>query len=77
MGKEVKLTGTEVAILAQCCGDNPIGRIGWPLSVWEAQAKAACAPLVKSGMLKERRLGGYPGVEITPAGRAALEANRE
>ena len=68
----VKLTATERAILEQCGGDNPIGRIAWPLSVWEASAKAACAPLVKSGMLKERRLGGYPGVEITPSGLQAL-----
>lgn len=73
----MRLTATEKAILEQCVEDNPIGRIGWPLSVWKGQAKAACATLVKWGLLKERRLGGYPGVEITPAGRAALTQEGE
>ena len=66
------LTPTQKDILKLC--DNPMGRIGWPLSTWEANggARDACAPLIRRKLLKERRLGGYPGVEITKAGRAAL-----
>ena len=70
------LTKTDLAILEQCVGDNPMGRVAWPLQVWERAAKAACAPLVERGLLIERRLGGYPGVQITDAGRAALASEQ-
>ena len=67
-----RLTNTEIAILNQCVGENGTGRIGWPLQVWENAAKSACAPLIDRGLLIERRLAGYPGVQITEAGRALL-----
>jgi len=72
-----KLTKTERAILEQCVGDNQMGRIGWPLRVWESAARAACDPLIDRGLLIERRLAGYPGVQITDAGRAALQSHNE
>lgn len=55
--------------------DNPMGRCGWPLSVWQQPGGAAdaCRPLIKAGLLRERRLGGYPGAEITDAGRKELQ----
>lgn len=65
------LTATQREIL-RLCAEGEIGRIGWPLDVWEAQAKAACAPLITAGLIKEKRLGGYPGVIITAKGRKAL-----
>jgi hypothetical protein len=69
-----KLTSTERAILEQCVGDNSMGRVGWPLRVWESDARRACDPLIDLGLLIERRLGGYPGVQITEAGRTALSS---
>ena len=68
-----RLTEAQRAILS--AADNQAGRCGWPLSVWEAKggARDACQPLIKAGLLIERRLGGYPGVQITEAGRAALK----
>ena len=69
-----EMTRVEREILAHCVRDNPTGRIGWPLSTWEGAggARERCLPLIKLGYLRERRLGGYPGVEITEAGRTAL-----
>ena len=53
--------------------DNPMGRVGWSLQVWEAPggAREALQPFMKAGLIRERRLGGYPGAELTDAGRAA------
>jgi hypothetical protein len=65
------LTATQREIL-RLCAKGETGRLGWPQDVWEAQAKAACAPLIAAGLLKDKRLSGYPGVVITAKGRAAL-----
>jgi len=43
----------------------------WSLSKWP-DVEGAYAPLVAAGLCKHRHLGSYPGLEITPAGRAAL-----
>lgn len=67
------LNATEREIL-RLCAEGETGRLGWPLDVWEAKAKAACEPLIAAGLLKEKRLGGYPGVVITAKGRKALQA---
>lgn len=53
--------------------DNGPGRAGWPLSKWP-DVEGAYASLVDRGLCKHRHLGSYPGLEITPAGRAALQA---
>lgn len=66
------LTATQREIL-RLCAEGETGRIGWPTDVWEAQAKAACKPLIDAGLVKEKRLGGYPGVVITAKGRKALQ----
>lgn len=67
------LTPTQRKLLT--LADNETGRLGWSLQQWEAPggARDACAPLVKAGMLREKRLGGYQGVEITPRGRRAAK----
>lgn len=65
------LTDTQREIL-RLCAEGETGRLGWPQDIWEAQAKTACEPLIADGLLKEKRLGGYPGVVITAKGRKAL-----
>lgn len=65
------LNATEREIL-RLCAEGETGRLAWPLDVWEANAKAACAPLIAAGLVKEKRLGGYPGIVITAKGRKAL-----
>lgn len=68
-----RLTKAQEAVLRECASpDNRMGRIGWPLSDWESVAQPVCQPLIDAGLLEFRRLGGYPGVRITPAGRSAL-----
>lgn len=69
----MKLTIHQIDVLRLCTNDNGLGRIGWPLQTWENAAKHVCNPMIKSGLLEFMRLGGYPGVKITDAGRAALE----
>lgn len=70
-----KLTKAQESVLNMCASpDNRLGRIGWPLSDWEGVAQPVCQPLIDTGLLEFRRLGGYPGVRITPLGRQALEA---
>lgn len=65
----IRLDSSQREILRLCCQDNPLGRIGWPLTTWEGGASTACAPMIKAGLLIEKRLGGFPGVEVTEAGR--------
>ncbi len=65
------MTSNQIMILRECVEENPMGRIGWPLSMWNLGARAMCEPLIDQGLLIERRLGGYPGVQITDAGREA------
>lgn len=67
----MKLNSTQREIL-RLCSDNGLGRIGWPLQTWEKAAEAVCKPMIKAGLLQFMRLGGYPGVKITDAGRRAL-----
>lgn len=69
----MKLTAHQREVLRLCVVDNGLGRVGWPLQVWEKAAKHVCNPLIKRGLLDFMRLGGYPGVKITEAGRAALK----
>lgn len=76
MGKLV-LYPAEIAILQTMTVDNPMGRAGWPLQHWESQVRPACARLIKNKFVVERRLGGYPGLEITSAGRLALAQEDE
>lgn len=68
------LNPAQRAIFATFGGDNKVGRCGWPLHVWESPggAKQALEPFIKAGLIRERRLGTYPGAELTPAGREAL-----
>lgn len=74
MSEKVKLTKAQDAVMRECAKpENRMGRIGWPLSDWESVAHPVCQPLIDAGLLEFRRLGGYPGVRITPAGRTALE----
>lgn len=68
-----KLTVDERQILGLL--DNPTGRAGWPLSTWDI-VRTASAGLIESGRVRERRLGSYPGLEITSAGRAALAGDQ-
>jgi hypothetical protein len=72
-----KLTKAQLAVLDACVTGNSTGRVGWPLADWEKFAQPACQPLIDAGLLTFRRLGGYPGVSITPAGRTALGASDE
>lgn len=69
------LSADQRRVFAAFGGDNRVGRCGWPLSVWEAPggAREALQPFMRAGLVKERRLGSYPGAELTPAGRLALE----
>lgn len=67
----MKLNSTQSEIL-RLCADNGLGRIGWPLKTWETAAEAVCKPMIRAGLIEFMRLGGYPGVKITDAGRAAL-----
>lgn len=64
-----KLTSDERTVLGVL--NNSTGRAGWPLGAWPN-----VAPIIRSlsakGLARERRLGSYPGGEITDAGRAAL-----
>lgn len=73
----MKLNSTQREIL-RLCADNGLGRVGWPLQTWESAAEAQCKPMKKAGLIEFMRLGGYPGIKITDAGRAALneEAKR-
>jgi len=69
-----KLTSDEMTVLGVL--NNSTGRAGWPLGAW-----SNVAPVIRSlsakGYARERRLGSYPGGEITPAGRAALQQGAE
>ena len=67
----MKLNSTQREIL-RMCADNGLGRIGWPLQTWEKAAEAQCKPMIKAKLIEFMRLGGYPGIQITDAGRAAL-----
>lgn len=68
-----RLTAAQIAVLRVCVEDNPTGRAGWPIQDWEARVRSVCEPLFRRGLLKERRLGGFAGIQITEAGRRALE----
>jgi hypothetical protein len=72
----MKLNSTQREIL-RLCADNGLGRIGWPLQIWEKGAEAQCKPLIKAGLVEFMRLGGYPGIKITDAGRDALAKAKE
>lgn len=68
----MKLTSDQRRLLE--LADTATGRMGWKLSIWEGRAERMCRPLIEAGLLIERRLNHYPGVQITDAGRAALRA---
>lgn len=72
----MKLNIIQREILRLCVNGNELGRVGWPLQQWENGAMQQCAPMENSGLIEFMRLGGYPGIKITDAGRAAL-ANME
>ncbi len=67
----MKLNSTQREIL-RMCADNGLGRICWPLQTWEKAAEAQCKPMINAKLIEFMRLGGYPGIKITDAGRAAL-----
>lgn len=71
MADKVKLTKAQDAVLRECAS-SPMKRIGWPLSEWERVAKPVCDPMIDSGLLMFKRLGGYPGVQITPLGLSLI-----
>lgn len=68
----MKLTQDQRRLLE--LADTPTGRMAWTLSIWEGGAERMCRPLIEAGLLIERRLNHYPGVQITEAGRTALRA---
>lgn len=47
------------------------GRVGFPMTVYTDALKAADR-LIREGYVIERRLGSYPGFQITPKGREYL-----
>lgn len=69
---EVKLTADQRLMMDVL--NTPVGRAGWPLSIWP-EVRRAFGPMIKAGLCKERRLGSRPGLEITPTGRALLKEN--
>jgi hypothetical protein len=84
MGKEVKLTDRRVQVLISLRDRVPPGTSGWSTSNWVAEscghfydsqwAGSQMPALVKAGYVEKGERGWY---RITPAGIAALEANRE
>lgn len=51
------------------------GRVGFPMTVYE-QALPLAQRLLDEGYIRERRLGDYPGFQITDRGRAYLEGEK-
>lgn len=68
----MKLNSIQREILRLCVEGNGLGRIGWTLRQWDNGAQQQCAPMESAGLVEFMRLGGYPGIKITAAGRAAL-----
>jgi hypothetical protein len=59
------------------------GALGWPDRDWRSDGAPLCRPLIEAGLLIECRIpryrgcGYYPGVQITPAGRALAKEEEE
>ncbi len=51
--------------------DNPSGRTGWLLSKADTYNRLA-DELVGAGLAVRRRLGGFPGLIVTDAGRTRI-----
>lgn len=55
--------------------DNRSGRAGWLLRE-ESAYEPIAAELVEAGLAVRKRLGGFPGLLVTEAGRARIMEER-
>lgn len=55
--------------------DNPAGRAGW-IAQEAAIFDPPATELVRAGLAVRKRLGGYPGITVTQAGRDRIAKER-